>query len=297
MSQRLEPGASVIVEVPATTANLGPGFDCFGLAFSWRERMQLTVIERGYQLDVTGEGAVDIPRDESHLILRSALTALADLGLEVPGLRLQCRNTIPHGRGLGSSSAAIVAGLAAAAALAGRPLERDWLLSHANAIEGHPDNVAAAICGGFVLAYTGRAGVSMVASPVDPSVEAAVYVADTPVATHAARSVLPPRVPHLDAAANSGRAALLVHALARDPGLLYDATQDWLHQSYRATAMPQSFALLTSLRRRGFAAVISGAGPSVAVLGRGSDLAALDDQASPRFTLRRVGIGTGVLVA
>lgn len=296
MSQRLEAGASVTVEVPATSANLGPGFDCFGLAFEWRERIELAVIEHGYELDVTGEGAVDIPRDESHLILRSALTGLADLGFAVPGLRLRCRNTIPHGRGLGSSSAAIVAGLASAMGLAGRELDRDWLLRHAHAIEGHPDNVAAAICGGFVLAYEGRSGVSMAASPVDPTVEAAVYVADTPVATHAARGVLPSSVPHLDATANSGRAALLVHALARDPGLLYDATQDWLHQSYRAAAMPQSYALVTSLRSQGFAAVISGAGPSVAVLGIASELAALDPEKSPRFTYRRVGIGTGVTV-
>jgi homoserine kinase len=294
VNHRLEAGASVIIEVPATSANLGPGFDCFGLAFSWRERLELAVIERGFQLEVTGEGADNIPRDESHLIMRSVLTGLTDLGYDVPGLRLRCRNTIPHGRGLGSSSAAIVAGLTAAAALAGRDLDRHWLLGHAQAIEGHPDNVAAAIWGGFVLAYTGRNGVTAASSPVDPEVEAAVFVAEASVGTHAARGLLPQQVPHADAAANAGRAALLVHALAHEPALLFDATQDWLHQGYRATAMPRSYALVTALRSEGLAAVISGAGPSVVVLGTESELAGLDAHQSRHFQLRRVGIGSGV---
>ena len=122
------------VEVPATSANLGPGFDCFGLAFDWRESVTLEVVASGYRIDVTGEGAETIPRDESHLILRSALVGLADLGLSAPGLALTCHNTIPHGRGLGSSSAAIVAGLCAAQGLAGRPIDRQWTLGHADAI-------------------------------------------------------------------------------------------------------------------------------------------------------------------
>src|SRR5829696_7044393 len=156
----LSAGRSVTVEVPATSANLGPGFDCFGLALDWRERVNLAVIEQGFQIDVSGEGAAELPRDESHLVIRSALVGLADLGVRAPGLWLGCRNTIPHGRGLGSSSAAIVAGLMAAAGLAEVHVEPEWLLKHANAIEGHPDNVAAAIYGGFVLAYEGRGGVT-----------------------------------------------------------------------------------------------------------------------------------------
>ena len=154
----LSAGRSVTVEVPATSANLGPGFDCFGLALDWRERVSLAVIDQGFQIDVSGEGAAELPRDESHLIIRSALVGLADIGVRAPGLWLGCRNTIPHGRGLGSSSAAIVAGLVAAAGLAQVQVTPDWLLGHANAIEGHPDNVAAAIYGGFVLAYQGRTG-------------------------------------------------------------------------------------------------------------------------------------------
>jgi homoserine kinase len=292
----LTAGRSVTVEVPATAANLGPGFDCFGLALDWRERVNLAVIEQGYQIEVSGEGAAELPRDESHLIIRSALVGLADLGERAPGLWLGCRNTIPHGRGLGSSSAAIVAGLVAAAGLAQVEVKPDWLLRHANAIEGHPDNVAAAIYGGFVLAYEGRTGVRVAQGRVDPSIGAAVFIPRTSVATEAARGLLPEAVPHVDAAANSGRAALLVHAMASEPELLYDATHDWLHQKYREAAMPRSHELMTSLRGQGFAAMISGAGPSVLVLGSKADLAALEDQQAAGFSLRLSGIGSAASI-
>jgi homoserine kinase len=292
----LIPGRSVTVEVPATSANLGPGFDCFGLALDWRERVSLAVIEHGYQLEVTGEGAAELPRDESHLIIRSALVGLADLGAQAPGLWLGCRNTIPHGRGLGSSSAAIVAGLVAAAGLAEVEVTPDWLLGHANAIEGHPDNVAAAIYGGFVLAYQGRGGVAVAQGGVDASIGAALFISDTSLGTEAARGLLPETVPHVDAAANSGRAALLVHAMAFEPALLYDATCDWLHQGYREAAMPRSYELMKSLRGQGFAAMISGAGPTVLVLGRQRDLAVLQDQHAAGFSVRLSDVGSAAAI-
>jgi homoserine kinase len=292
----LIPGTSVTVEVPATSANLGPGFDCFGLALDWRERVNLAVIEHGYQLEVSGEGAAELPRDESHLIIRSALVGLADLGAQAPGLWLGCRNTIPHGRGLGSSSGAIVAGLVAAAGLADAEVKRDWLLGHATAIEGHPDNVAAAIYGGFVLAYQARSGVTVAQGRVDAAIGAALLIPETSLATEAARGLLPDTVPHIDAAANSGRAALLVHAMASEPQLLYDATCDWLHQGYREAAMPRSYELMKSLRGQGFAAMISGAGPSVLVLGRQTDLAVLQDRDVPGFSVRLSGIGSAASI-
>ena len=292
----LEPlpvGRAVTVEVPATSANLGPGFDCLGLALDWRERVRLEVTGAGYALEVTGEGAELLPRDETHLILRSALVGLADLGVSAPGLRLSCHNTIPHGRGLGSSSAAIVAGLAAAWALTGRPLDLSWLVRHA----GHPDNVAAATYGGFVLAYDGPDGLAVVRGRLADGLAAVLFVPTTPVATSAARGLLPAEVPHGDAAANAGRAALLVHALAADPELLPEATRDWLHQDYRQRAMPESYALMEDLRGAGHAAVIGGAGPSVLVLGPASRLAALADQDVPRFQtlLTRPGPGAAVV--
>jgi homoserine kinase len=289
-------GRSVTVEVPATSANLGPGFDCFGLALDWTESVQLEVLESGYRIDVSGEGADQLPRNESHLILRSALIGLADLGEAAPGLALTCHNTIPHGRGLGSSSAAIVAGLAAAQALTGRQLDRSWLLGHADAIEGHPDNVAAAVFGGFTLAYDGPAGITAASGRVSPDLGVVLFVPDTPVATSAARGLLPALVPHQDAAANAGRAALLVHAMAGDLRLLPEATRDWLHQDQRQSAMPQSYELMQRLRGRGFAAVISGAGPTVLVLGPVSAQQQLVAEPQPGFHARAVGIGTGARV-
>ena len=292
----LSRGRSVMVEVPATSANLGPGFDCFGLALDWRERVNLAVIDHGYQIEVSGEGATELPRDETHLIIRAALVGLADLGVRAPGLWLGCRNTIPHARGLGSSSAAIVAGLVAAAGLAGVDAEQEWLLRHANAIEGHPDNVAAAIYGGFVLAYEGRAGVTVAEGTVDPAIGAALFIPNMSVATEAARGLLPQTVPHVEAAANSGRAALLVHAMASEPDLLYDATCDWLHQGYREAAMPRSYELMKSLRGRGFAAMISGAGPSVLVLGTRTDLVVLQDRQVAGFSVHLSEIGSAAAI-
>ncbi len=292
MTRSLPVGRAVTVEVPATSANLGPGFDCFGLALDWYERIQLEVLDAGYSIDISGEGAGTLPRDESHLIIRSALVGLGYLGVEAPGLALQCRNTIPHARGLGSSSAAIVAGLTAAAALAGEKPDRQWLLTHATSIEGHSDNVAAAIYGGFVLAYESD-GIHVAQVRVTEGVGAAVFIADFQVATEAARLLLPQTVPHVDAAANSARSALLVHALAADPDRLLEATRDWLHQRYREPVMQRSYELMKRLRSKGFAAVISGAGPSVLILGRAADLEALAEETTPGFLLRLLGIGQG----
>lgn len=290
--RRLRPGDSVAVEVPATSANLGPGFDCFGLALDWREQVRLDVLESGYQIDVTGEGADQVPRDESHLILRSALVGLADLKVSAPGLGLVSHNVLPHGRGLGSSSAAIVAGLLAAQRLAGADEDQGWLLRHADAIEGHPDNVAAAIYGGFVLAYDGPQGVTVASSSLAPGLGLVLFIPETPVATSATRNLLPQQVGHSEAAANAGRAALLVSALTSGAyDRLWDATRDWLHQDYRARAMPASYDLLTRLRGQGYAAVISGAGPSVLVLGEAAGLDSLRGHRVPGF--RTVGAAPG----
>ena len=288
-------GLAVVVEAPATSANLGPGFDCFGLALDWYQRVHLEVREAGYSIDISGEGAELLPRDESHLIIRSTLAGLAELDISSPGLALRCRNTIPQGRGLGSSSAAIVAGLTAAAVLAGEEPEAQWLLTQSTAIEGHPDNVAAAIYGGFVLAYE-SGGIQVAQVGVVDNVGAAVFVADSEVPTEVARRLLPLAVPHGDAAANSARSALLVHALAMEPARLLEATRDWLHQSYREPAMPRSYELMERLRGKGFAAVISGAGPSVLVLGRSEDLQALATEVVPGFSLRLLAVGQGVRV-
>ena len=291
----LAPGRSATVDVPATSANLGPGFDCFGLALDWRDEVRLEVTESGFIAEVTGEGAGELPTDERHLIVASALRGLADLRVCVPGLRVRSHNTIPHGRGLGSSSAAIVAGLAGALALTGRDLDPVWLLEHANAIEGHPDNVAAAIHGGFVLAY-GSGPVRAAPAGLSEEIAAVAWVPAGAVATSTARGLLPVSVSHVDAASNAGRAALLVHALAAQPSLLLAGTEDRLHQHYRGPAMPASYELVRRLRADGYAAVISGAGPTVLALTTVDALDALAARAEPGFITRPLRPGRGVRV-
>lgn len=256
----------VRVTVPATSANLGPGFDAFGLALSMRDTLEAQVTDGGLRIEVTGAGADDVPRDESHLVVRSMRAAFAAMDAEPAGLELRCDNVIPHGRGLGSSSAAIVAGVCLARALvAGGQLLLDdaALFQLAADLEGHPDNVAPAFFGGFVI--SGREGDAWyaVSAGVDPRVSAVVFVPPTPVETKVARGLLPDVVPHADAAANSGRAALLVAALAGRPEHLLLATRDYLHQEQREPAMPESLALVHALRADRIAAVISGAGPTV----------------------------------
>jgi len=269
----------VTVEVPATSANLGPGFDCLGLALALVDTLVGEVTGGGLEVEVEGEGSTEIDCDETHLVVRSMRAAFAALGDEPPGLHLQCTNRIPHSRGLGSSSAAIVGGIVLARALVEdgeARLDPELALALANRIEGHPDNVAPALLGGFVV--SGQAGDEVWAqqSPVDESVSAVVFVPPHGVRTDVARGLLPDVVPHADAAANTGRAALLVAALGGHPAMLMRATEDFLHQQHREAAMPESLELVRDLREAGTAAVISGAGPTVLafVVGNAEPLAA-----------------------
>lgn len=261
------PCDQVRVRVPATSANLGPGFDAFGLALTLYDDLVVTPGGSGVTVHVTGCGEGEVPLDESHLVVRSIRAGLEALGAAVPGFTLRCENRIPHGRGLGSSSAAIVGGLAAAYALAGEQLDRERLVVLANELEGHPDNVAAAALGAFTIAWTeGGTGRAVKLEPA-AGTAAVAYVPDNRVLTKQARGLLPGVVSHTDAAANAGKAALLVAALTGRPELLLTATEDRLHQEYREPAMPESLALVHKLRGSGLAAIVSGAGPTVAVLG------------------------------
>jgi homoserine kinase len=290
----------VRVTVPATSANLGPGFDALGLALSLRDELEAEVTASGIEVEVTGEGAADVPRDASHLVVRSMHAAFDAMDARPPGLRLTCRNVIPHSRGLGSSSAAIVAGVALARALVagGRLLLDDAaLLRIAADIEGHPDNVAPALLGGFVICGREAGEWYAVPSAVDPRVRAEVFVPSRPVATEVARGLLPATVPHADAAANSGRAALLVAALAGRPEHLLAATRDYLHQEQREPAMPDSLALVHRLRADGIPAVISGAGPTVLAL-VGAGRRDLTDRTPPGWTHHVLDVeARGVVVA
>jgi len=266
----------VTVAVPATSANLGPGFDCLGLALGLHDVLSGEVVDSGLEVEVVGEGAESLPRDERHLVVRSMRAGFKVLGVEAPGLRLRFENQIPQSRGLGSSSAAIVGGLALARALVvdGARFDDHSLLFLANQLEGHPDNVAPAVIGGFVVAGQTEDEVWAISAPIASSISAVAFVPPTGVSTEAARGLLPAQVPHAVAAANTGRAAVLVAALAGAPDQLLRGTEDFLHQSYRSSAMPDSFDLVTALRAAGLAAFISGAGPTVLVLvADGADLA------------------------
>lgn len=264
------------VVVPATSANLGPGFDCLGVALDLTDEVTAEVTGEGVAVEVTGEGAGEVPTDERHLVVATMMTTFRRLGLAPPpGLRLTCVNRIPHARGLGSSSAAIVAGVLLARALAdglvgadGRtgalcPEDRRQVLAWAAELEGHPDNVAPCLLGGFVIAWIGATGAEAVRLTPAPDVRPVLYVPERHGFTAHARAVLPEQVPHRDAAFNLARSALLVHALTQAPELLMTATEDRLHQPYRAAVAPETAALVASLREAGVPAVVSGAGPSV----------------------------------
>jgi homoserine kinase len=264
----------VRVSVPATSANLGPGFDALGLALSLRDELEAEVTDSGLVIEVDGAGADDVPRDESHLVVRAMRAAFDAMDATPPGLRLACTNAIPHARGLGSSSAAIVGGVCLARGLvAGGTLllDDDAVFRLAARLEGHPDNVAPALYGGFLVSGRDDGAFWAARSAVDPRVGAVVFVPPTPVSTQLARGLLPDAIPHADAAANAGRTALLVAALAGQPEQLHRATRDYLHQEYRRTAMPESIAFMEALRADGVAAVISGAGPTVLAFSHGPD--------------------------
>ncbi|MBM6400657.1 homoserine kinase [Phycicoccus sonneratiae] len=272
----LRPGVAVEVRVPASSANLGPGFDSVGCALGVWDACRVTVTEApGLVVLVEGEGAGAVPLDETHLVHRAMRTAWAEAGVEPPGgLRLECVNAVPHGRGMGSSATAIVTGIVAALGLASASAGRggDVDLAAANSLaarlEGHPDNASASVFGGVTLSWTEGDATTTVRLPVHPDVEPVVFAPETQLSTARARSVLPQQVRLADAAANSARAALLAHALASAPEHLVEATRDWLHQEARRGSYAASMDLVDALRADGHAAAISGAGPSVLVLAR-----------------------------
>jgi homoserine kinase len=265
--------AAVRVRVPATSANLGPGFDSFGLALGLYDDVVAQVSDdAGVRVDVHGEGADDVPRDHRHLVAKAALKAFDALGGRPRGLDLVCANRIPHGRGLGSSAAAIVSGILLARALVVGGEERlpdDALLELAATIEGHPDNVAACLHGGATIAWTRDSdprSTGVVDIVPTSSLVPVVCVPSSAVATKKARALLPETVPHADAAWTAARAALLVQALTARPDLLLEATDDRLHQPYRRPAYPRTTDLVAKLRAAGIPAAVSGAGPTVLAL-------------------------------
>ena len=298
------------VQVPATSANLGPGFDCFGLALDLHDRYVAQILdEPGLDIDVAGEGAATLPRTDKNLLIKAMYKGFDFLGGKPKGVAVRALNVIPHGRGLGSSASAIVGGLVLARALVltgSDKMSDEALLDLATAMEGHPDNVSAAIFGGANLAWQESQRGDVVAQAlnfeVDPRIGALAFVPATELSTSKARKMLPESIPHSDAVKNSTNVALLVQALQHRPDLLLAATEDYLHQAYRKDAMPNSFALMTKLRKAGVAAFISGAGPTVLVLHTGgeTEAAELERAAGDKFHMIALGIsrsGVSVITA
>jgi len=297
------------ISVPASSANIGPGFDCFGIALELRDRYAAQVLdEPTFDVDVSGEGADEVKKDAKNLVIKAMMHGFEHMGSKPRGIALRALNAIPHGRGLGSSASAIVGGLALARSLVltgEQYMSDDELITLATELEGHPDNVASAFYGGATIAWVensidqsgntksvGRA----VSLKVDDRIKALLLVPDNQLSTAKARKLLPETISHQDAVLNSSRTALLVHALAERPDLLFTATQDLLHQSYRASAMPKTISLVEKLRGAGLAAVVSGAGPSVMVLYSNSE-DEIDQVASlaPGFTAMKLAVAkTGV---
>lgn len=262
-------GRVVHVKVPATSANLGPGFDTLGLALARYDELDVEATDAAtHDIQVHGVGAGDVPLDETHLVVRAIKHTFDRAGVPLPSLRLVAHNAIPHGRGLGSSGAAIVAGVMAAKGLLAGIVEfsPDDLLELATELEGHPDNVAPALFGGLTIAWTTPDGPRHKKLIVHRGVSPLVLVPEHEMSTALARSLQPESVPHEDAVFNVSRSALLVAALIQSPELLLQATEDKLHQNYRAQAMPETDRLIRVLRAAGHPAVVSGAGPSILVL-------------------------------
>jgi homoserine kinase len=262
---------AVRVVVPASSANLGSGFDSAGLALSMFDEIEASFTDKpGVQVDVDGEGRNSLPRDENHLIARVMLKTFANLSMPVQGLYLRCINRIPHGRGLGSSAAAISAAVVAARALAGTQgtrMDDQGALELASSLEGHPDNVAACLYGGFTVSWIDENSLARaVKIKAHESIIPVMMIPRFEVDTEQARALLPSHVPHRDATYNISRSALLVHAMTSDPDYLFEATSDRIHQEYRRPSMQSASALVTSLRMKNHAAYISGSGPTVCVL-------------------------------
>lgn len=301
---KLPPGLHASAVVPASSANLGPGFDSLGIALDLCDEIAVETTESGLSVIVEGEGAEHLTLGPEHLVVRAIEQGLRAAGVSASGLVVRCRNSVPHSRGLGSSAAAVVGGLAVVNGLVAqvdsRILNSSELVQLASEFEGHPDNAAAAVLGSAVVSWTdcveGQTRYAAAPLSVHPEIRLFVAVPEERSSTAETRAVLPAEVSHRDARFNVSRAALMVLALTQRPDLLMAATEDVLHQPQRAAAMPASAEYLRVLRSHGIAAALSGAGPSVIAIaaGRGLPAEAMEYGVATGFAISERAVGVGV---
>jgi homoserine kinase len=285
---------TVVVRVPATSANLGPGFDALGLALALHNEVRATEA-RGVSVAIEGYGVGQLATGDRNVVARGVRLAYETVGRPFRGCALACVNRIPPARGLGSSAAAWVGGLAAGNALLGSPLDRPTLLALAARMEGHPDNVAAAVYGGLTVSSSGDEGVTAISLPVPATIQWVTLIPEITSATAEARAVLPASVPRLDAVFNVQRVALLLAALQADRiDVLPRALDDRLHQPYRLRLFPWMPDVVAAAREAGaLGCVLSGAGPSLLAVVRG-DAAAVGR--AMETALRKAGIAGSATV-
>ena len=303
MTAPLPTGLIGTAEVAASSANLGPGFDSLGLALGLYDQIVVETTDVGLIVEVEGQGAGQVPTSPEHLVVSAIHRGLEAAGFRAAGLVVRCRNNIPHSRGLGSSAAAVVGGLAIANAFVAQmdtePLTDAQLIQLAAEFEGHPDNAAAAVLGGAVVSWTetatGTPGYAATPLRLHPGIRLFPGIPDMRSSTAETRVLLPEHVTHEAARFNLSRAALLVVALTERPDLLMAATEDVLHQPQRATTMPVSAQYLMVLRACGVPAVLSGAGPAVLALTTDTKLPAeaLDFGAAHGFAIGEMAVGKG----
>jgi len=269
----------VRVKAPATTANMGPGYDCLGMALDVWNIIEVEVLDSGEPVvEVTGEGAGELGTGRDNLVYRSMEFLFQDAGQEMPLVRIRCDNAIPLARGMGSSAAAIAGGLVAANAICSQDYTPNDLLEMAATIEGHPDNVAAAVLGGMQLVISDKTeeGSRLYTVPINvpPELHAVVFVPQVRIATEDARAVLPEKVTVADAVHNIGRVGLLVASMATNhPEYLAIATQDLLHQPYRQPLFPAMKVIFKAALDAGALGVfLSGSGSTVLALTQGREM-------------------------
>jgi homoserine kinase len=290
--------------VSASSANLGPGFDSIGVALNLCDEIVVETTDSDLVVHVEGEGADQVSFGPDHLVVRAVNRGLQAIGVRAAGLSVRCRNAIPHSRGLGSSAAAVVGGLAAVNGIVAQvnstSLSKTQLIQLASEFEGHPDNAGAAVLGGAVVSWIDHSSAEPVhsAAPLrlHPEIQLYLAIPQERSSTEETRVLLPAQVSHEDARFNVSRAALLVLALTERPDLLMAATEDVLHQPQRAPAMRASAEYLRLLRRHNIAATLSGAGPAVIALSTEHVLPAeaLQFGSANGFHITKMTVGAGV---